>query len=171
MNLNEDLKKHTEQKRREAEEREAEELRLKEEERIYNRENKVRTESGSIARVGGRPVGSKNKSTLFKEAMKQGFEEVLEKEGKEVFIAVCQRAKGQLVRDESGEIVRDEYGNKLYEGGSDSAAKLIMDRIVPVADIDKMNGNEKFNININVSGLNASVDVMDGEFEEIDDAT
>ena len=67
--------------------------------------------------LSGRPKGVKNKTTLFKEAMREGFENLLEKEGKKVFLAVVEKAKD----------------------GDMTAAKLILDRIVPVADVQKGN--------------------------------
>lgn len=165
LNLNEDLKRYKAEQEEKARIEAEEAARVLEEERKFNIENDVRTESGSIAKVGGRPPGSKNKTTLFKEAMRQGFEEVLEKEGLKVFLATCQRAVGTPVRNGDGELLKDENGNQVYEGGSDSASKIIMDRIVPVADVDKLHGKEKYSININVSGLKAEVEVMDGEYE------
>jgi len=178
LNFQEDLKRHKEEVERKRLEDEAEAERLAEEERLrleeqreYNRIHKVRNENGSIPLVGGRPPGRKNKETLFKEVMREGFEAVLEREGMKVFMATCQRAVGKPVRDEeTGELLKDENGNQLYEGGSDAASKIIMDRIVPIADFDKSTSGKTV-VNINVSGLKAEIDVMDGEYEEIDDAT
>ena len=105
-----------------------------------------RTESGSIAGVGGRPPGAKNKTTLFKEAMREGFEELLERDGKKVFKAVVDKALD----------------------GDMTAAKLILDRIVPVVDIDKSNVKDKFNISINVSGMQPTIEVMDASANAVD---
>lgn len=116
----------------------------------------------------GRPVGSKGKTTLFKEAMRDGFENVLEREGMKVFIAVCQRAIGTAVKDADGKPVLDDNGNQLYEGGSDVATKIIMDRIMPVASVEE-GGKGDRKVIINISGMNsAKLDVMEGEFEEMD---
>ena len=99
----------------------------------------------------GRPLGSKNKTTLFKEAMKEGFENLLEKEGKAVFMAVVEKAKD----------------------GDMSAAKMILDRVVPVTKavdhtIDGVSG--KGGVTINIEKLVASTGKID-EFEgEIEDA-
>ena len=92
----------------------------------------------------GRPKGVKNKTTLFKEAMREGFEELLERDGKKVFKAVVDKALD----------------------GDMTAAKLILDRIVPVVDIDKSNVKDKFNISINVSGMEPKIEVIDAEFTE-----
>ena len=106
----------------------------------------------NLSRTGRKP-GSKNKTTLFKEAMRDGFEELLQKDGKRVFKAVVDKALG----------------------GDMTAAKLILDRIVPVVDLDKSSVKDKFNISINVSGMepkievmDASADAVDADFEEVD---
>lgn len=130
----------------------------------YNKEGKLITQGANLT---GRQAGVKNKTTLFKEAMREGFEEVLEREGMKVFMATVQRAIGKRARDEeTGELLFDESGNPLYEGGSDVASKMILDRIVPVADVEKTDLN-KFNISITVRGMEPKVEVMDGEYEEI----
>lgn len=139
-----------------------------------------RATSGSFQKgQGGRPPGSKNKTTLFKEAMREGFERVLEKEGKEVFIACVQKAKGNRlpVKNDKGEAVpgeyqKDENGNFLYEGGDTTAMKIILDRVVPVADVQKDMSNGKFNVNINISGFEPQVEIIeaeDAEWEETDE--
>lgn len=97
-----------------------------------------RTESGSIQGVGGRPPGSRNKTTLFKEAMREGFENKLEKDGMRVFDAVVQKA---------------------IEGDM-AAAKMIMDRVVPVQE-QSSGVKGAGNIVINVSGMEAKIGVMD----------
>jgi hypothetical protein len=126
----------------------------------YDKEGKLITQGVNLT---GRKHGVRNKSTLFKEAMKNGFEELLEVEGKRVFLATVQAAVGRRARDEeTGELLFDESGNPLYEGGSDAARKMILDRIVPVADVDKVDLN-KFNISINVTGMTPKVEVMEGE--------
>lgn len=106
----------------------------------------------------GRPKGVKNKTTLFKEAMKEGFENLLEKEAKKVFEAVVSEAKN---------------GNMV-------AAKMILDRVVPVAkSIDISAGDTaKGGIVINIESLTASIgkadegeviDIEEAEFTEADD--
>jgi hypothetical protein len=101
----------------------------------------------------GRRKGSKNKSTLFKQAMKEGFENLLELEGVNVFKAVVEQAKE----------------------GNMAAAKLILDRVMPVADQAGTKGAGTTQVVINVEGMQATVGVMDEqpitdiEFEEVDD--
>lgn len=125
--------------------------------------NTGRTESGSLVGKGGRPAGSKNKTTLFKEAMRDGFEDVLQTEGIKVFIATAQRAIGHAVKDKDGTPVLDSQGNQLYEGGSDTASKMIMDRIISVADATGNNGSGKTSVVINVQGMETNIDVIEGE--------
>lgn len=109
-----------------------------------------RATSGSFQKgQGGRPPGSKNKTTLFKEAMREGFEKKLMKDGYKVFDACVQKA---------------------LEGDT-TAMKIIMDRVVPVADVQKDISNGKFNVNINISGFEPQVEIIeaeDAEWEETD---
>ena len=116
--------------------------------------------------------GTKNKTTLFKEAMREGFEQRLENDGIKVFNAVVQKAIGRPSTNEHGELLKDEEGNQMYLDGDVTAQKMIMDRIVPVVDTEKVD-TSKFNISINVSGLTPSVEVIDakpieGEVDEVE---
>ena len=94
----------------------------------------------------GRAVGSKNKSTLVREALRGEFEDLLAVEGKKVFMAVVERAIE----------------------GSDAAAKMILDRIVPV-DEGKQAGKLKFGeggLTIVIEKLEAQPNIrapLDGE--------
>lgn len=103
-----------------------------------------RTEKGSLKGIGGRPPGAKNKTTLFKEAMRDGFEEKLMTDGKKVFDACVAKA---------------------IEGDT-TAMKIIMDRIIPVADVTGNNGSGKTSVVINVQGMETNIDVIDGEVVE-----
>jgi hypothetical protein len=87
----------------------------------------------------GRPKGAKNKTTLFKEAMKEGFENLLETEGKKVFEAVVSKAKD----------------------GDMTAAKLILDRIIPVADVTGVAGKGNTQVVINVEGMGTNITLAD----------
>ena len=87
----------------------------------------------------GRPKGAKNKTTLFKEAMKGHFEELLEREGEKVFLACVQKAKE----------------------GDTTAMKLIMDRIIPVADVTGVKGNGQTQVVINVEGMGTNITLAD----------
>lgn len=85
----------------------------------------------------GRPKGAKNKSTLFKEAMKEGFEDKLMKDGFKVFDAVVAKA---------------------VEGDM-TAAKMILDRVVPVTKAVDLNASDlsrKGGITINIEKLMAN---------------
>ena len=120
----------------------------------------------------GRQKGVKNKTTLFKEAMRDGFEDRLSVDGLKVFDAVVQKAIGPASKDKNGDPILDENGKQMYLDGDVTAQKMIMDRIVPVVDTEKVDKG-KFNISINVAGVNPSVEVIDakpidGEFEEVD---
>lgn len=77
----------------------------------------IGTEGGISA---GRPKGAKNKTTLFKEVMKNGFEEELEKEFHAVLKAVITKAKE----------------------GDMTAAKMLIDRAVPVTKAVDINAND-----------------------------
>lgn len=102
---------------------------------------------------GGRPKGSKNKSTLLREALNNQFEEALKIKFEAVVNAVVQEAVD---------------GNMV-------AAKMLLDRIIPVhkaADFKKSSSGG-MEITINVEGMASSVridpDVVeDAEFEEIE---
>jgi len=99
----------------------------------------------------GRLPGVKNKSTLFKEAMKEGFEKLLEKESKKVFIAVVEKAKE----------------------GDMTAAKMILDRVVPVTkavDINASDVKAGMGITINIDQLVASTRDPETLDQDIEDA-
>ena len=68
----------------------------------------------------GRPKGAKNKTTLFKEVMRNGFENELEKDFHSVLKAVISKAKD----------------------GDMTAAKMLLDRAVPVTKAVDINANE-----------------------------
>lgn len=133
--------------------------------------NLVRSESGSLKGVGGKPPGSKNKTTLFKAAMLEGFEERLKIDGERVFDAVVQKAIGPPSVDKNGDFLIDEHGKQMYIDGDTTAMKIIMDRIIPVTRAgDSVDEAGKFNISITVSGVQAQVEEMDSidaDFEEV----
>ena len=123
------------------------------------KENPQEIPEASMANLSraGRPKGAKNKTTLFKEAMRDGFESKLEKYGQKVLQACV---------------------DKAIEGDT-AAMKMILDRIVPVADLTDVKGSGTTQVVINVQGMEAKVDLMDGsttpvqdtldaEFEELD---
>lgn len=84
---------------------------------------------GQSGNPRGRPKGSKNKSTLLREAMQSKADRILSKEVPEVLKVVIRAAKA----------------------GDMSAAKMILDRAVPVKkadDGDGDNGNKLVQITI-----------------------
>jgi len=94
--------------------------------------------------LNGRPKGVKNKTTIFKEAMQQGFENLLQKEGKKVFEAVVAKAKD----------------------GDMQAAKLILDRILPTAkaiDLEDLGRSKGIQINISVGKVEGKSITLDSD--------
>ena len=123
----------------------------------------------------GRPKGAKNKTTLFKEAMKEGFEKKLVEHGEKVFDAVVEKAIGTPKRDEYGHLMKDpETGEQLREPADMTAAKMIMDRIVPVSKAVDINANDlgkTGGVTIHIEKLVADTgrvgdDIEDGEIIE-----
>lgn len=124
----------------------------------------------------GRPKGAKNKTTLFKEVMKEGFEEKLMKDGFKVFDAVVQKAIGNPIYDTNGKVMKDkETGEVLRHPADMTAAKMILDRVVPVTKAIDLNAGDlggKGGITINIEKLLANtgnpdeVLIEDGEVIE-----
>jgi len=81
----------------------------------------------------GREKGSKNKSTLLREALKNDFEEQLKKDFIHVVKAVIDKAKD----------------------GDMTAAKLLLDRAVPISD-----GNKKQTIPLGEGGLVINIEKL-----------
>jgi hypothetical protein len=82
----------------------------------------------------GRPKGIKNKTTIFKEAIREGFEEKLMKDGMKVVDAVVAKA---------------------IEGDM-TAAKLLLDRILPTSkaiDLDQLEKSKGVSISIQIGDL------------------
>lgn len=129
-----------------------------------------KAKSGRGQHLNGRPKGVKNKTTIFKEAMREGFERRLEADGLKVFNAVVQKAIGPPSKDSNGDPILDEQGNQMYIDGDSTAQKMLMDRLIPVADVVKTDQG-KFNISINVQGMSANIteatDITDADYEEV----
>ena len=96
----------------------------------------------------GRPKGVKNKTTLFKEAMRNGFENLLMEKGQKIF-----------------EVVAD----KAIEGDM-QAAKMILDRVLPATkaiDLEQLEKSKGLTIDINIGGMPAretlDVEIVEGE--------
>jgi hypothetical protein len=90
----------------------------------------------------GRPKGVKNKSTLLREAMAQGFDVMVKRDFKKVVSAVMTKAiEGDL-----------------------QAAKLILDRIVPVSKaVDSESVKKKgdgLSVTINIGSLEDSIQIV-----------
>lgn len=100
----------------------------------------------------GRPKGAKNKTTIFKEAMQQGFERKLQHSFKRVLDAVVHEA----------------------ENGNMQAAKLLFDRVLPVNEIGKAQKGGG-NITIVIGSMEQpektytinAEPIEDAEFEEV----
>ena len=101
----------------------------------------------------GRPPNVKNKTTLFKEVIREGFEEKLLKDGMKVVDAVVSKALGSPVKDEEGNI--------SYPNGDMTAAKLLLDRILPTSkaiDLDQLEKSKGLSISINVGSLEKEIE-------------
>jgi len=104
----------------------------------------------------GRPPGSKNKTTLFKELMRSDFQDIAEQNIKKTFSVLFEKA---------------------HEGDM-QAIKLIMDRVVPASkaiDMDELGKKGGLVINVNIGELEDSPLVTgevieDAEYTEVDDA-
>jgi len=96
----------------------------------------------------GREKGSKNKSTLLREALKNDFEEQLKKDFIHVVKAVIDKAKD----------------------GDMTAAKLLLDRAVPVSDNNKKQtiplGEGGLVINIEKLVTHPNAQLIEGDIEE-----
>jgi hypothetical protein len=107
----------------------------------------------------GRAKGTKNKLTLLREAVLQKQEHVILRELPKIIAVVCQKA----------------------QEGDLTAAKLILERIIPVRKQSDEEGGPKGppTINITVSGTTTKVEVMapppqpldidEADFEEIEE--
>lgn len=121
----------------------------------------------------GRPKGAKNKTTLVKEAIKEGMEETLLQYGLKVIQATAQAAVGKQAFDKDGSPVFDEHGNPLWIDGDNQCKKMLLDRMVPIAEATGSTASGKQEIVINISGMEAKVELMgddplDADFEEVE---
>jgi hypothetical protein len=105
-------------------------------------------------RKRGRPPGSKNKDTIFKELMQQDFQALATTEVKKVFNVLFEKA----------------------QDGDIQAIKLVLDRVIPVTKAVDLADMEKrgLTVNISVGALEDSPlvtgEVIEGDFEEVEDA-
>ncbi len=95
----------------------------------------------------GRPKGAVNKTTIFKEVIREGFEKTMEKDAQRVINAVV---------------------TKAIEGDM-QAAKLLLDRILPTTkaiDLDQLENSKGLTITVNVGELTGHPDLVDGDVIE-----
>lgn len=93
----------------------------------------------------GRPAGVKNKTTIFKEVMKHGFEKKMEEDFARVLNTVVE----------------------LAVGGDMKAAKLLFDRVLPKDQgISLGEGSGKAQINIVIGRLEDQTRDIEGEVVE-----
>lgn len=98
----------------------------------------------------GRPKGAKNKTTIFKEVIREGFEDKLLKDGMKVVDAVVAKA---------------------LEGDM-TAAKLLLDRILPTSkaiDLEQLEKSKGLSISINVGSMEERkpIDVQGEDIVEV----
>lgn len=127
-------------------------------------------DTNSVVGTGGRPVGAKNKTTLVKEAIQNGMEDTLLQYGLKVLQATAQAAVGHHAKDKDGNLMYDEFGNPLWVDGDNICKKLLLDRMAPVVRSESGGGDGKFEITINVQGMEAKigqVDTVDADYEEM----
>lgn len=116
-------------------------------------------QKGTSGNLAGRPKGSKNAATIFKEAVVQGAEDIFLTNIEKITQVVCQKAaEGDL-----------------------TAAKMVLDRVIPVkkaVEFGTKDGKD-LGINIVVKALEETVkkgnllnheDIVDAELIEEDDA-
>ena len=106
--------------------------------------------SGNPNKPTGRPVGSKNKHTLLKEAILMDAEDFVLRKFKNIVETTC----------------------RLAEAGDSTCLKILWDRVLP-KDIDKQSkSDDKMNITINIDGLKVKqvndidADVVEAEILE-----
>ena len=103
-----------------------------------------------VKRPRGRPKGSKNATTVFKEAMQHNFEKALQRDFQGVLKAVVKKAKEGDMR----------------------AAKILFDRVVPVSKAVDLSAMDKkgLQINITVGDMEkpTTVEAVEANFEEVE---
>lgn len=97
----------------------------------------------------GRPPGAKNKATLFKEVVREGFEKKLQRDFKKVLDTVVDRAvKGDM-----------------------KAAKLLLDRVIPMNKAIDATALSKggLEINISVGRMEDNIEAIEADFTEVNE--
>lgn len=104
-----------------------------------------------IVRKRGRPPGSPNKNTIFKEAMTTEFRAQSEKQVRDVLEVLFKKAKG----------------------GDLKAIKLVMDRLIaPVRDEQKKESSGHLVVNISVGSMEAAqaIEIDENNYTEYEEA-
>ena len=94
---------------------------------------------------GGRPKGSKNKDTLFKELMTSDFQQVAKKDIVKVYRILFDKA----------------------QKGDMKAIKLILDRVVPVTKAVDLEQLEKGGLQININVGEMTKDTLEVDYVEV----
>lgn len=107
-------------------------------------------------RRAGRPPGSKNKDTLFKELMRGRFQDIAEQNIEKTFHVLFEKA----------------------HGGDIQAIKLVLDRVVPASkaiDLEDLGKRGGLTVNVTIGDLEeaqrqAREDIEDAVYTEVEDA-
>lgn len=107
-------------------------------------------EKGKSGNARGRPKGAKGATTIFKEALVQGAEDIMVKQIKKITQVVCEKAAE----------------------GDMTAAKMVFDRLLPTTkaiDIKDL-GSKGMGITINIENLqtNRPSSEVEGDYVEIE---
>ena len=98
-------------------------------------------------KVMGRPRGSKNKDTLFKELMTGKFQDIAKKDIEKVYSVLFEKA----------------------HNGDMKAIKLVLDRVVPITKAVDLADMEKGGLQINISVGEMKGHTIEGEAEVVED--
>ena len=98
-----------------------------------------------LVNKGGRPKGSRNKDTLFKEMMTLDFQNIAKKDIKKIYKILFEKA----------------------QGGDMKAIKVILDRVVPVTKAIDLEDLEKGGLQININVGAMEQDPIDVDFVEV----
>ena len=96
---------------------------------------------------GGRPPGSKNRTTLLQEAIRNDFTRLAKRRSKKIFEILTEKAME----------------------GDPAMIKLFMDKIMPNAQVEGERPRGDFGINIvitDMKGVEIKEDIEDGEFTD-----
>lgn len=111
---------------------------------LTEKKKSTQFQKGKSGNLAGRPKGSKNPSTILKEALEQGFEEALKKDFKKIVDALVKEAKK----------------------GNMQAIKMVMDRAIPVKKaVEFTSGDKGFGgVNIIIGSLeDRSIELIEND--------